>query len=109
MKKYNILWDEAGDGKQAVDMIKAAAMKPWCKGYSLILMDLNMPVMGGIEATSQIIHLKDNRELPRTIKVIAVTAFASESEKRKWYKAGMSEFIPKPFKIFDFVRLVSKL
>ena len=61
-QKYNIPCDEAGDGKQAVDKIKAAAAKPCCKGYSLVLMDLNMPVMGGIEATMKIIELKDNRE-----------------------------------------------
>lgn len=64
-------------------MIKRAAAAPCCKGYQLILMDLNMPVMGGIEATVEINQLKDNRELPLSLKIVAITAFASESERRK--------------------------
>jgi CheY-like chemotaxis protein len=39
---------------------------------------------------------------------IAVTANANETEKNKCMKVGMAEFIPKPFKLVDFVRLISR-
>ena len=100
--------DEAIDGQDALDKIKKAITMHCWSGYSLVLMDLNMPVMGGIEATREISRLKDNREVPINLKIVAVTAFASESERRKCYLSGMAEFIPKPFKLFDFVRLIYK-
>lgn len=68
-----------------------------------------MPIMGGIEASQQISQLKENKEVPIALKIVAVTAFASESEKRKCYFSGMAEFIPKPFKLVDFVRLVYRV
>jgi CheY-like chemotaxis protein len=46
-------------------------------------MDLNMPVMDGIEATKEIIKLQRNKKIDKNLKIVAVTAFASESEKEK--------------------------
>ena len=66
-----------------------------------------MPIMGGIEATKEIIKCKIRNLVSPFIEIIAVTAFVSEKEKEKWLTVGMSEFIPKPFTISDFVRLVA--
>lgn len=71
-------------------------------------MDLNMPVMGGIEASRKILDLKLRLDTSPLLKIIAVTAFANETEKEKCLKAGMSDFIPKPFTISEFVRLISR-
>lgn len=67
-----------------------------------------MPVMGGIEATREIVRLKIRGEISPFITIIAVTAFVSEKEKEKCLNVGMSDFIPKPFTITDFVRLVAQ-
>ena len=105
-EKYGIIWDEAEDGEEAVIKWKQAGEKNWWKGYNLVLMDLNMPIMGGIESTIEIIKWKQNHMVSQWIEIIAVTAFVSEKEKEKWLSIGMSDFIPKPFTITDFVRLI---
>lgn len=105
-EKYNIPIDEAEDGEEAVSKVKEAGHKRCCRGYSLILMDLNMPVMGGIEATRELIKSKIRHEILPYIEIVAVTAFVSDKEKDKCLKVGMTDFIPKPFTINDFVRLV---
>lgn len=107
-QKYNVKCDEAEDGEEAVYKVKEAAKHNWCKGYSLILMDLNMPVMGGIEASRKILDLKLRLKTSPLLIIIAVTAFANETEKEKWMSVGMSDFIPKPFTISEFVRLISR-
>jgi CheY-like chemotaxis protein/anti-sigma regulatory factor (Ser/Thr protein kinase) len=80
----------AENGKEALE--KAISEKP-----DLIFMDCQMPVMNGYEATRQI------REKGLKIPVIAVTANALRGEQEKCFKAGMNDFLPKPFKNRDLV------
>lgn len=61
--------------------------------YHMILMDLQMPEMDGFEATKRIVNDVRNRPV-----IIAVTANASSSDKRKCFEAGMNDFISKPIK-----------
>ena len=83
-KDYTVEW--AHDGLEAVQM---------CKELSpdIILMDIRMPVMDGLEATRKI------REFNSTIPILAVTAFAFESDKEKAREAGCSGFITKPISV----------
>ncbi len=77
--------DTAPDGRQA--LIKAAAYP-----YDLILMDVQMPVMGGLEAT-RAIRLLPGRE---TTPILAVTANAFEVDRQACEAAGMNDFVIKP-------------
>jgi two-component system, cell cycle response regulator DivK len=77
---------EAHDGAQGVAM--AAAEKP-----DLILMDIQLPVMDGYEATRRI---KANPEL-KHIPIIAVTSYALSGDDEKTRKAGCDGYIAKPF------------
>ncbi len=80
---YNI--DEADNGKKAVDLVKK-------NNYDLILMDIQMPVMNGMEATNLIRNeLKDNTP------IIALSANAFKSEIDSCLQLGMSDYITKPF------------
>ena len=88
-------------------MVLESNKRQCCPGYHLILMDLNMPVMGGIEATREILKYKKQNMISSFIEIIAVTAFVSEKEKEKCIKVGMNDFIPKPFAISDCVQLVA--
>lgn len=105
--KYGIFCSEAEDGQAAIDLIKKHSQKLCCDGFDLVLMDLNMPIMGGIEASRQILELKQNHEIHKDIKVVAVTAFPSKTEKNKCSSVGISEFIVKPFTINHFIDLIT--
>ena len=63
-------------------------------GYDLILMDIQMPVMGGIEATQKI------RE-KSLVPIIALTANSSKQEAEKCKEAGINDYVSKPFKPLD--------
>ena len=72
-------------------------------GYDLILMDLQMPVMTGIEA-SQKIREKSN------VPIIALTANSSKQEATKCYEAGINDYIAKPFKPQDlYAKIMNQL
>ncbi len=91
LARMDCTWDEAVNGEIGVEMAFGDTH------YDLILMDLMMPVMGGLDATGLI--RKKELELgmePRTI--MAMTANAMEDDRRICLEAGMDEYIPKPVK-----------
>ncbi len=94
LKKWQANVDEAINGQLAVNM---AAIK----NYDLIIMDLQMPVMDGFEATALI--KKINPEIP----VIALTADMLAETYNKAIAAGMSDYITKPFVPAMFFEKVS--
>lgn len=66
--------------------------------FDLILMDIQMPEMNGIEATIAIREHEKNTGVQNPIPIIAVTAFAMEHDKRNCMEAGMNDFLTKPYK-----------
>ena len=79
--------DVAGDGRQAVEKYAA-------KQYDLVLMDVQMPEMDGLEATQQIRKMES--EANRHTPIIAITAHAMEEDRRRCLNAGMDEYLRKP-------------
>ena len=90
---YTLLW--AHDGIEAIEMYEQE--KP-----DLILMDVRMPRMSGLSATMRI------RETDKKIPIVALTAFAFESDKAKTLEAGCTDFIPKPIKAASLKDLVRR-
>eukprot|EP01022_Parablepharisma_sp_SALTPOND_P020927 TRINITY_DN393_c0_g1_i2.p1 TRINITY_DN393_c0_g1~~TRINITY_DN393_c0_g1_i2.p1 ORF type:complete len:801 (+),score=53.92 TRINITY_DN393_c0_g1_i2:135-2537(+) len=91
INKYNVYIEEAGNGREA--LIKLKKLQETKATHKLVvLMDLDMPIMNGIEATKCI------REMPTTSKpyICALTAFASEAERNSCMEAGMDKFMSKP-------------
>ncbi|MGI6722789.1 MAG: response regulator [Arcobacteraceae bacterium] len=85
LEKSKINVDLAQNGKEAVEIFKANQDK-----YDLILMDLQMPVLSGYEATIQI------REFNKTIPIIALTAASLTENRQKVIDAGMNDHLSKP-------------
>ncbi len=85
--------ETATDGRMAVNKVSAT---PTPNYYDAILMDVQMPVMNGYDATREIRALKDERA---QTKIIAVTANAFDTDKRDAMAAGMDEHIAKPIDV----------
>ena len=103
LEQTGIITEQAEDGSVAVKMVQDAAPGY----YDLILMDIQMPIMDGYEATKQIRALPDKRlaQLP----IIAVSANAFEEDKKASLAAGMDGHIAKPINVPDLFALMQKL
>ena len=66
--------------------------------FALVLMDMQMPLMGGVEATLAIRTKERNQGLPR-MPIIAMTANAMESDRQRCLDSGMDDYLPKPIKV----------
>ena len=92
---YNVV--EAADGREAVDL--AARVHP-----DLILMDLGMPVLDGLEATRQIHERVDTKDVP----VVAVTAFTDSYTRRRAEEVGFVGHVGKPVDFEALDRVIRK-
>ena len=88
LKKLGYKIDYAVNGLEAVNILKL-------KHYDLVLMDMQMPIMDGIEATSNIRNPKNNSLNP-DVPIIAMTANAMKDDKNRCFEAGMNDYISKP-------------
>lgn len=83
------------NGQEALDAVKQ-------QHYDLILMDMQMPVMNGFEATRKIRELKEYKDTP----IVALTAFAMKGDREKCLDAGATDYIPKPIDSQEFIQKV---
>ena len=102
LNEYGFLVDTAENGAEAVEKVKNS--KPG--NYDLVLMDVQMPVMNGYEATKQIRAL-DNPALAG-ITILAMTANAFDEDKKKALECGMDGFLSKPIVIEDLISILQK-
>ncbi len=86
LASQGVTFDLVGNGEEAVNQVQS-------EPYGLVLMDIQMPIMDGIEATRRI------RALPGPIShipIVAVTANAMKGDRETYLGAGMDDFVPKP-------------
>ena len=92
--KANVL--HAEDGLKAVELCKQHP------GIDVVLMDIRLPVLNGLEATRQILDLRSG------LPVIAQTAYAAADDKKAAFNAGCCEFLAKPIRANEMLELLKK-
>jgi len=97
LDNYGVITIEAKNGAEAVKTLK------YGKDYDLVLMDMQMPVMGGLEATEVI-----RKELKMDIPIIALTANAIKGDSERCIAAGMNGFVSKPFEENDLINEIAR-
>lgn len=90
--------DIAGNGLEAIEALKR-------QPYDVILMDVQMPQMDGLEATRQICREWPQERRPR---IIAMTANAMQGDREKCLEAGMNDYITKPIRRDELINALSK-
>lgn len=96
LKHYGAIIGEAQNGVEAIDKLNA-------EPFDLILMDVQMPVMDGMEAT-KLIRENISKDLP----IIALTALALKGDESKFLDAGMNDYLSKPFKENQLIDMISR-
>jgi len=106
LQKFNHRVDLAENGKAAVDKFKNSR-------YDLILMDVQMPIMDGYEATEIIRRLEkeNNKQSDRDshTPIIAMTANAMKEDVEKAYRVGMNAYLAKPFNSEKFLTVINEI
>ncbi|WP_102403173.1 AAA-like domain-containing protein [Vibrio sp. 10N.261.55.A7] len=94
--------DVAGNGLQAIEAVKS-------KSYQLVLMDIEMPVMGGEQALKEIRMLGEEHPYQhlKSLPIIALTAHALLDDKKRFLLAGMSDYIVKPVEPSTLIKVVN--
>ena len=91
--------DIVGNGRDAIKMINS-------KDYGIVFMDVQMPILDGVEATKQ---LRDQYSDPELLpKIIAMTAFALQGDRESFLDAGMDDYISKPIKLEEVKMKIEK-
>jgi CheY-like chemotaxis protein/HPt (histidine-containing phosphotransfer) domain-containing protein len=89
----------ASNGQQAVELVQNC-------DFDLVLMDCQMPVMDGFQATVAIRRLPSGRG--ERLPIAAVTANALQGDEQNCFEAGMNDFLPKPFKLTQLQALLAR-
>ena len=97
LEHYEVVLVEAENGLEAINILNK-------ERFDLVLMDVQMPVMNGIEATMRI-----RKEISTTIPIIALTANAIKGESDKCIGAGMNAYVTKPFDEESLIRTIGTL
>jgi two-component system, sensor histidine kinase and response regulator len=98
LRKAGYSVDVAENGIQAVETLKV-------KSYPLVLMDVQMPEMDGLEATK---HIRDQESGKRHTPIIAMTAHAMKGDKERCLAAGMDDYLSKPLEIEELFSTIER-
>ncbi len=94
LEKDNVICDLAENGAVAVQKVKES-------NYDLVLMDVNMPVMDGLEATQAIRKFSN-------VPIVALTAVELEEMRERIYNSGMDDIVVKPYDVKSFQQIILK-
>ncbi len=100
LAKLGLTADIAANGLEAIEALKQVP-------YTLVIMDLQMPLMGGLDATREIRKMETGVINPN-VPIIAITANATREDRQECLNACMNDFITKPFMIQSLKDILQK-
>jgi CheY-like chemotaxis protein len=100
LEKYGHCVVVANNGKEAIEALA-------CQQFDVVLMDVQMPQVDGIQATAVI--RENERTTGRHIPIVAMTAHAMEGDRERFLHAGMDAYISKPIKVKELFEIVQRL
>lgn len=102
LKKYNHNIAVASNGLEALDKFKN-------NKYDVILMDIMMPLMDGLEATVKMREFEEENGIKDQTPIIALTANTMDNDREKCISYGMNEFMAKPFDMSKLLQIFEEL
>ncbi len=100
LKRHGFIIDFAENGKIALQKIDE-------NSYDLVLMDLMMPIMDGLETS---VKIRENEKSTNNhLKIIGLTANTMDADREKCLEHGMDEYMAKPFDLDEFHKILKKL
>jgi CheY-like chemotaxis protein len=111
MKKHKFSYAEAEDGQEALDAYKASCLPgphsdAPSRRFDVVLMDISMPVMDGMESTRRIREFEKENGLTKS-NIIALTGLASAQAQQEAEASGIDVFLPKPVKFAELKKLLT--
>lgn len=103
--ELNVKTTKAQSGQEALTIIQQG-IEQGSKPYDLVFMDIQMPVMSGIDTTRAIRSLESTLDGMR-MPIIALTAHALADEKQKLLKVGMDDYVTKPIQIEQIIQILT--
>jgi CheY-like chemotaxis protein len=101
LKKLGYRVDAAENGREGLEKLKAEA-------YEVVLMDIQMPVMDGMEAARRI-RAGLRGATPPDVPIVAITAHAMQGDREKFLEAGMDEYVAKPLDLRELAGVLGRL
>jgi PAS domain S-box-containing protein len=102
LEKIGHVTDLAENGRIAVDMFEK-------KPYDLVLMDMFMPEMDGLEATRRMRQFEGKNPGRNPVHICAITANTSREDEERCYQAGMNSYISKPFHLEELIKILNRI
>ncbi|MGL4396171.1 MAG: ATP-binding protein [Hyphomicrobium sp.] len=102
-------WRVVGDGQSAIDAVRAS-LRPGARAFDLVLMDVFLPVLDGLQATRAIRQMFDAPDAAgcRPPAIVALTANAFAEDRARCLEAGMDDYLAKPFDAEDLAAVMRR-
>ncbi|OAL87626.1 GacS-like sensor histidine kinase [Acinetobacter terrae] len=106
--ELNVKTTKALSGQEALEIIKNRIEQD-LPAFDVVFMDIQMPVMSGIDTTRAIRSLESTLENHKRLPIIALTAHALADEKQKLLQVGMDDYVTKPIQMDQIIQILTQL
>lgn len=107
LSELNVKTTKALSGQEAIEIIQGRH-EQGLAAFDLVFMDIQMPVMSGIDTTRAIRSLESTFEEHKRLPIIALTAHALSDEKQKLLQSGMDDYVTKPIQMEQIIQILTQ-